>query len=108
MLPTQLLWDPLPDDDRLPPARPRRFHWLRGLPSAVAANAALSRLPAEELVDRRVRRGRVQALVREAYQATVAEQDSAHRRPAELAKVWRGQPGWFRGQGRGGLAGGGR
>ena len=89
MLPTQLLWDPLPDDDRLPPARPRRFHWLRGLPSAVAANAALSRLPAEELVDRRVRRGRVQALVREAYQATVAEQDSAHRRPAELAKVWR-------------------
>jgi hypothetical protein len=46
-------------------------------------------LPAAELVDRRVRRGVVQALVRETYEATVAEQDSAHRKPAEFAEAWR-------------------
>lgn len=47
------------------------------------------RLPTGELVDRRVRRGEVQALVRESYQATVAEQESSHRKPAEFAEAWR-------------------
>ncbi len=34
------------------------------------------------------RGGAVQALVREAYQATVAEQDSEHRSPAAFARRW--------------------
>lgn len=84
MLPSRLLSDPLPDP--LPSPGRGRFHRLRAL---LAANMTAPRLPAEELVDRRVRRGEVQALVREAYQATVAEQDSAHRKPAEFAEAWR-------------------
>jgi hypothetical protein len=43
----------------------------------------------QERVDRRVRRGHVQALVLEAYQATVAEQDSEHRPPAAFTQAWR-------------------
>jgi len=31
----------------------------------------------------------VQAVVREAYEVTVAEQDSVHRKPAEFAEAWR-------------------
>jgi hypothetical protein len=40
-------------------------------------------------VGRRVRTGVVQALVRNAYRATVAEQDSEHRSPALFAQAWR-------------------
>lgn len=50
--------------------------------------AATSRLPLDELVRRRVRRGAVQGLVRDAYQTTVAEQDDQHRRPREFANAW--------------------
>lgn len=51
--------------------------------------AVLSRLPTQQLVESRVRRGRSQALVRAAYVVTVAEQDEAHRRPAVFAGAWR-------------------
>jgi hypothetical protein len=84
MLPSSLLENPLPDP--LPSPGSGRFRRLRAL---LAATKGEPRMPVEELVDRRVRRGSVQALVREAYQATVAEQDSAHRKPAEFAEAWR-------------------
>jgi hypothetical protein len=84
MLPSRLLSDPLPDP--LPSPGFGRFRQLRAL---LAANMTAPRLSVEELVDRRVRRGRVQALVREAYEATIAEQDSAHRKPAEFDEAWR-------------------
>ena len=87
MLPSRLLRDPLPDP--LPSPGSGRFRWLRDLRASVAANMTAPPLSAEELVDRRVRRGAVQALVREAYDATVAEQDDAHRKPAEFAEAWR-------------------
>src|SRR6266545_5711765 len=89
MLPSQLLWDPLPDDGRLPVAKYRRFHRLRDVAGAMTGYAAVSRLPVAELVDRRVRRGAVQSLVRETFEMTVAEQESAHRGPAEFARAWR-------------------
>lgn len=63
-----------------------RFRRLRAL---LAANMTEPRLPPEQLVKRRVSRGQVQALVRQAYDATVAEQDGAHRKPAEFAETWR-------------------
>lgn len=75
--------------DPLPAGGPHRFGWIRGTVGAVAAKAALSRLPVNERVRRRVRRGPVQALVREAYQAALTEQDSEHRGPAQFAKAWR-------------------
>jgi hypothetical protein len=50
---------------------------------------AESRLPLDELVRLRVRRGVVQCLVRDAYQATVADQDREHRRPREFTQAWR-------------------
>lgn len=84
MLSRSLLWNPLPDP--LPSPGSGRFRRLRAL---LASTETEPRLPAGELVDRRVRRGMVQALVREAYQATIAEQDSARRRPAEFAEAWR-------------------
>ena len=83
MLPSQLLWDPLPD--QLPPVGRR---WLPRF-RAAARMVADSRAPAQQLVESRVRRGRSQALVRAAYLATVAEQDEAHRRPVEFADAWR-------------------
>jgi hypothetical protein len=52
----------------------------------MTAQAAL--VSEEEKVDRRVRRGAVQALVRHAYQATVAEQDREHRGPDAFAQAW--------------------
>jgi hypothetical protein len=82
MLLFQLLWDPLPD--QLPAPDRRRLRCFRILTGA----AALSRLPARQLVENRVRRGRSQALVQAAYMATVAEQEEAHRRPAEFAEAW--------------------
>jgi hypothetical protein len=87
MLPTRLLWDPLPDP-RPVPAR-RRVRRLRDLGAAICTNIPRPRSPSQELVDQRVRRGAVQALVREAYQAIIAEQDSAHRGPGAFAQAWR-------------------
>jgi hypothetical protein len=84
MLPSRLLSDPLPD-----PLPDPGFGWFRRLGALVAANITAPQLPVADLVDRRVRRGTVQALVREAYNATVAEQDSAHRKPAEFTEAWR-------------------
>jgi hypothetical protein len=81
---TQLLWDPVPDP--LPPAG---RGWLRSLTKTLATELALSRLSAQELVERRVRRGTVQALVRETFQRAVAEQDSEHRPPAAFTQAWR-------------------
>jgi hypothetical protein len=70
----QFSWKPLPDP--LPSPGSGRFRWLRDLRTSLAANVTAPRLSVEELVDRRVCRGAVQALVREAYEVTVAEQDS--------------------------------
>lgn len=84
MLMARLLWDPLPDT--LPVLRRRRFPRLRDLAAAMTANTAP--MSEQERVDRRVRRGAVQALVKEAYQATVAEQDSQHRPPAAFTQAW--------------------
>jgi hypothetical protein len=85
MLMIRLLWDPLPDTLV---SRGRRRFWQRHeLAAAMAASTAL--LPIDEQVDRRVRRRAVQALVREAYLAAVAEQDSEHRPPWAFAEAWR-------------------
>jgi len=86
MLLVQLLWDPLPD--MLPTLEGRRFPRLRELAAAAAAPARVS-LSEQERVNRRVRRGHVQALVREAYQTTVAGQDGKHRPPAAFTQAWR-------------------
>lgn len=87
MLPSRLLSDPLPD--RLPSPGSGRFRWLRDLRAAMAADMTAPRLSAQELVDRSVRRGAVQAVVREAYEVTIAEQDGAHRKLAEFTDAWR-------------------
>lgn len=79
----ELLWDPLPDP--LPTHR-SRFPRLSQLAAAVTANAPS--LSAQELVNRRVRRGAVQALVQKAYLDTVAEQDDEQRGPAAFAEAW--------------------
>lgn len=84
-----LLWDPLPDTLRSPGRG--RFGRLRELAAAMTARADL--LSVEEQVDRRVRRRAVQALVRGAYLAAVAEQDSEHRAPSALLR--RGVPIWL-------------
>ena len=84
MLMVRLLWDPLPDT--LPAPRRRRFPWLRDL--AAAMTASTPPMSEQERVNRRVRRGAIQALVREAYRATVAEQDSEHRPPAAFTQAW--------------------
>lgn len=55
----------------------------------MSAQPGEPRLSLDALVDRRVRRGAVQALVREAYQRTVAEQDSARRKPDAFTQAWR-------------------
>jgi hypothetical protein len=89
MLPSRLLRDPLPDP--LPSSGSGRFRWLRDLRASLAASMTAPPLSAEGLVDRRVRRGAMQALVREAYDATVAEQDDAHRKPAEFVEAWLGR-----------------
>ncbi len=81
---TQLLWDPLPDP--LPLAG---RGWLRRLAGTLPAKITLLQLPPQQLVERRVRRGTVQALVREAFQRAVAEQDSEHRPPAAFTQAWR-------------------
>jgi hypothetical protein len=48
-----------------------------------------SLLSEQDVVDRRVRRDGVQAIVREAFQAAVAEQDDEHRGPSAFAEAWR-------------------
>jgi hypothetical protein len=82
---TQLLWHPLPDT--LP-----AFGWW-AFPPPDEPSAALATDSAAESeqdpTDRRVRRDAVQALVRNAYLATLAEQDSEHRPPASFARAWR-------------------
>ena len=87
MLPSRLLSDPLPD--RLPSPGSGRFQWLRDLRAALVSDMTAPRLSAQEFVDRGVRGGRVQAVVREAYEATIAEQDGAHRKLAEFTDAWR-------------------
>src|SRR6266536_2453175 len=84
MLLVRLLWDPLPDTLSAPGRR--RFPRLRDLAAAMTANTAP--MSEQERVNRRVRRGTVQALVQEAYLATVAEQDSEHRPPAAFTQAW--------------------
>jgi hypothetical protein len=87
MLMVQLLWDPLPDTLSAPGRR--RFPWLRDLAAAMTAStASMSEQQEQERVNRRVRRGSIQALVREAYRAAVAEQDSEHRPPAAFTQAW--------------------
>jgi hypothetical protein len=88
MLLVRLLWDPLPDT--LPALGRRRFPGLRDLVAAMTANTAP--MSEQERVNRRVLRGAIQALVRETYLATAAEQDSEHRPPAALPR--RGEPAW--------------
>jgi hypothetical protein len=85
VLMVRLLWDPLPDTLRFPGRR--RFARLRSLTAAMTAST--DPVSVEEQVDRRVRRRAVQALVRGAYLAAVAEQDSEHRRPSAFAEAWR-------------------
>ncbi|MGH3286659.1 MAG: hypothetical protein ACRDPD_18610 [Streptosporangiaceae bacterium] len=85
ILMVRLLWDPLPDS--LPSLGWRRFPRLRELAAAMTGSAALA--SAQEQVNRRVRRGAAQRLVREAYLAAVAEQDSEHRPPPAFAEAWR-------------------
>lgn len=78
-----MLWDPLPDP--LPTHR-GRFPRLSQLAAAVSASAPS--LSAQELVNRRVRRGAVQALVQKAYLDTVGEQDDEQRGPSAFAEAW--------------------
>jgi hypothetical protein len=85
MLMVRLLWDPLPDT--LPSPGRLRFRRLREL--AAAMTASTDPLSVEEQVDRRVCRRAAQALVRGAYLAAVAEQDSEHRPPSAFAQAWR-------------------
>lgn len=80
----QLLWDPLPD--ALPASGHRRFARVRELAAEIIAVTAP--VTGQEQVDRCVRRGAVQALVRAAYQSTVAKQESEHRPPAAFAEAW--------------------
>ncbi|WP_433358680.1 hypothetical protein [Streptosporangium sp. CA-115845] len=80
----RLLWEPLPE---LWPAAPKRPAGLRGLIAWVRDTAAA--LSQRDDIERRMRRAATQAIVREAYQQTLAEQDSEHRRPAEFADVWK-------------------
>lgn len=80
---TQLLWHPLPE-------APLAFgSFFSVSPEQVGTLLTSGAAESEELVDRRVRGGAVQALVRNAYMATVAEQNSEHRPPASFARAWR-------------------
>ena len=80
----QLLWGPLPG------ALPTR---VVAFPPpddpAMASDADTDSESGQALVDRRVRAGAVQAVVRKAYLATVAEQERERRPPAAFAQAWR-------------------
>jgi hypothetical protein len=82
----QLLWEPLPDRLATEGRQRRRLQRLRDLTATLTAS--VPPISAQEQVIRRVRRGAIQVLVREAYQATVAEQDREHRPPAPFAQAW--------------------
>jgi hypothetical protein len=84
---TQWLWQPLPDS--LPPPRQRKLRALRTVGSRIAVQTELARLSLQQQTSRLVRRGAVQAIVRNAYQATVAEQDREHRPPDAFTRTWR-------------------
>lgn len=80
----RLLWRPLPD------ALPTFEWWLFPSRDPAVAWAEDADPESEQAqVDRRVRVGSIQALVRKAYLATVAEQDEEHRHPASFAQAWR-------------------
>ncbi|MFI7643401.1 hypothetical protein [Nonomuraea sp. NPDC049400] len=81
----RLLWKPLPESWL--PVAPQRSTGLRGLIAWIQEMAAGA--PQGDDVERRVRRGAMQAIVREAFQQTVAEQDSEHRGPAAFADAWK-------------------
>jgi hypothetical protein len=81
----QLLWRPLPD--ALP-----AFDWWLFPPyddPAMASDADTDPESGQAQVDRRVRAGSVQAVVRKAYLATLAEQERERRPPASFAQAWR-------------------
>jgi hypothetical protein len=82
----QLLWEPLPD--RLPTGRPQRRQLPRLRDLAAAGTASTASMSVQEQVSRNVRRGAVQALVLEAYQVTIAEQDKEHRAPDTFTQAW--------------------
>ncbi|MBN6056656.1 hypothetical protein JYK22_32310, partial [Nonomuraea sp. RK-328] len=75
----RLLWKPLPES--WPATAPERPTGLRGLVARQRAMATGA--PQRDDVERRVLRAAMQAIVREAFQQTAAEQDSEHRGPAE-------------------------
>jgi hypothetical protein len=79
----QLLWQPLPD------TLPAFGWWSFPRSERVGAPAKKIAVESEDPADRRARRDAVQALVRKAYLATVAEQDSEHRPPVSFARAWR-------------------
>lgn len=80
-----LLWDGLPDP--LPRLERQRSSWWQELVAAVKTRA--SPMSEQEKFERRVRRDGIQAVVRHAFQATVAEQDNEHRSPEAFAEAWR-------------------
>jgi hypothetical protein len=84
---TGLLWQPLPDS--LPPPWSRRLRALRTLAGTIATQAELARMSPQQRTDRLARRGAGQAIVRDAYQATVAEQDRERRPPDAFTTAWR-------------------
>ena len=79
----RLLWQPLPD------ALPAFESWLFPPPDAPISVTETDPASGEAQADRRVRAMSVQALVRKAYLATVAEQEREHRSPASFAQAWR-------------------
>jgi hypothetical protein len=81
----QLLWGPLPD--ALPTPESRLSPPLHD--PAMASGADTNSGSRTELVDRRVRAGAVQAVVRKAYLVTLAEQERERRPPAAFAQAWR-------------------
>lgn len=81
----RLLWEPLPAS--WPQATPKRPRGLRGL--IAWAREAAAAVPQRDDVEGRVRRAMMQAVLREVYQQTLAEQDSEHRKPAEFAEAWK-------------------
>ncbi|MGW4410007.1 hypothetical protein ACWEJ6_38655 [Nonomuraea sp. NPDC004702] len=81
----RLLWKSLPES--WPQAAPPPPAGLRGLVARIRGMAAgASR---DDDVERRMRRGAMQAIVRESFQQTVAEQDGEHRGPALFAEAWK-------------------
>ncbi len=91
----QLLWSPLPDPLPTAGRDPGR---LARLPAAMRSHPANRSCRSTHWSIAGARRGAVQALVREAYQRTVAEQDSARRKPDAFTQAWRAHLADFLGQ----------